>query len=44
MVFLLSEYHARKVVPGTESAGKLARIIHPFNAANNTHSCCVAAK
>jgi hypothetical protein len=43
MVFLLSEYHARKV-PDTESAGKLARIIHPFNAANTTHSCCVAAK
>jgi len=42
MVFLLSEYHARKVVKGTErmgnlESGKLARIIHPLNAASNTH-------
>jgi hypothetical protein len=36
-VFLLSEYHARKIVPGTDNVGKLARMIHPLNAASNTH-------
>jgi hypothetical protein len=36
MVFLLSEYHARKVVLGTEGR-KLARMIHPLNAVSNTY-------
>jgi hypothetical protein len=37
MVFLLSEYHARKVVPGYRGKGKLAQMIHPLNAADNNH-------
>jgi hypothetical protein len=44
MVFLLSEYHARKVVPGHREGRKLARIIHPLNAASNTYFFLSVAK
>jgi hypothetical protein len=37
MVFLLSEYHAREIVPGYLGKGKLAQMIHPLNAADNNH-------
>src|SRR5260221_2943582 len=37
MVVVLSEWHARKVVPGTDDRGKPARILHPRNVASNTY-------
>jgi hypothetical protein len=36
MVFLLSEYHAKKI-GRVQKARELRRMIHPLNAVSNTH-------
>jgi hypothetical protein len=35
MIFLLSEYHARRNCPGYLESGELARMIHPLDAPSN---------
>jgi len=36
MIFLLSEYHARRNCPEYLERGELPRMIHPLDAASNT--------